>query len=310
MRPTRLTRLTAFLAERLARHSLARHRVSQGLPDERPGEHDAGDADGRRRRSASGTACGTSMPATCPGRVGDLEHTRCHNCGAPLVERYGYFIQGYRLTPDGACPECGTSIPGRWGASFDGQITVHAVPARAAALADVVRLRADYLPARISSTAILNASYGCAPSTTLATVILESPDVAAEQEHRRAVDIQLGDPLDARLDFLRMLARLQAGAERVRVQPGVLGDAGQLLGGLQRRFEQLLVQVPELALIVARRRPPRATCTRRDAAARSDSARTRGEPCRCPRARNRSAAASAARGGGRTDSDSRRSRSA
>jgi len=58
-----------------------------------------------------------------PGRVGDLEHTRCHNCRALLVERYGYFIQDYRLTSDGACPDCGTTIPGRWGAGFDGQIT-------------------------------------------------------------------------------------------------------------------------------------------------------------------------------------------
>ena len=58
-----------------------------------------------------------------PGRVGDLEHTRCHNCRALLVERYGYLIQGYRLTPNGACPDCGTQIPGRWGASFEGQIT-------------------------------------------------------------------------------------------------------------------------------------------------------------------------------------------
>jgi pyruvate formate lyase activating enzyme len=58
-----------------------------------------------------------------PGRVGDLEHTRCHSCQAMLVERYGYFIQRYRLTPDGSCPDCGTRIPGRWGASFDGQIT-------------------------------------------------------------------------------------------------------------------------------------------------------------------------------------------
>ena len=33
---------------RLARHPMARHRVSQGLPDERPGEHDAGDARARR----------------------------------------------------------------------------------------------------------------------------------------------------------------------------------------------------------------------------------------------------------------------
>jgi pyruvate formate lyase activating enzyme len=58
-----------------------------------------------------------------PGRVGDLEHTRCHNCRAMLVERYGYFIQDYRLTPEGACPDCATAIPGRWGAGFDGQIT-------------------------------------------------------------------------------------------------------------------------------------------------------------------------------------------
>jgi hypothetical protein len=39
-----------------------------------------------------------------------------------LVERFGYFIQQYRLTADGRCPECRTSIPGRWGAAFDGQI--------------------------------------------------------------------------------------------------------------------------------------------------------------------------------------------
>jgi pyruvate formate lyase activating enzyme len=57
-----------------------------------------------------------------PGRVGDLEHTRCHHCRAMLVERYGYFIQQYRLTADGQCPDCGTAIPGRWGEGFDGQI--------------------------------------------------------------------------------------------------------------------------------------------------------------------------------------------
>lgn len=57
-----------------------------------------------------------------PGMVGDLENTRCHKCGTLLVERYGYFIQGYHITSDGSCPTCATRIPGRWGRSFEGQI--------------------------------------------------------------------------------------------------------------------------------------------------------------------------------------------
>ncbi len=57
-----------------------------------------------------------------PGRVGDLENTRCHQCASLLIERYGYLVRSYRLTPGGACPDCGTSIPGRWGRQFDGQI--------------------------------------------------------------------------------------------------------------------------------------------------------------------------------------------
>src|SRR3982751_1188126 len=47
-----------------------------------------------------------------PGRVGDLEHTRCHDCSAMLIERYGYFISASRLTEDCARPECRTAIPG------------------------------------------------------------------------------------------------------------------------------------------------------------------------------------------------------
>jgi pyruvate formate lyase activating enzyme len=58
-----------------------------------------------------------------PGRVGDLENTRCPNCRAVLVERYGYLVLNYRLTTSGSCPDCGTSIPGRWAAKFQGQIT-------------------------------------------------------------------------------------------------------------------------------------------------------------------------------------------
>jgi pyruvate formate lyase activating enzyme len=58
-----------------------------------------------------------------PGRVGALEHTHCHACGERLITRYGYLIQEYRLTSDGACPSCATRIPGRWSAGFEGQRT-------------------------------------------------------------------------------------------------------------------------------------------------------------------------------------------
>ena len=57
-----------------------------------------------------------------PGEVGDLENTYCPNCKTPLVERYGYFIRGYHLTPDGACPKCSKQVPGRWDKRFEGQI--------------------------------------------------------------------------------------------------------------------------------------------------------------------------------------------
>ena len=61
-----------------------------------------------------------------PGRVGELENTHCATCGERVISRYGYFIEEYRLTPEGACPACAAAIPGRWSASFEGQRT--AVP--------------------------------------------------------------------------------------------------------------------------------------------------------------------------------------
>jgi len=57
-----------------------------------------------------------------PGRVGDLEDTRCAGCGATVVSRYGYHIRDYRLTPDGRCPDCAEIVPGRWSPAFDGQV--------------------------------------------------------------------------------------------------------------------------------------------------------------------------------------------
>jgi pyruvate formate lyase activating enzyme len=58
-----------------------------------------------------------------PGRVGELENTRCHRCGELLIQRYGYFIREYRLTPEGNCPRCHEPVPGRWPNKFDGQIS-------------------------------------------------------------------------------------------------------------------------------------------------------------------------------------------
>jgi pyruvate formate lyase activating enzyme len=60
-----------------------------------------------------------------PGMVAEWENTRCPRCGETLIERYGYLIKRYRLTPDGRCPRCSTAIPGRWSAQFEGQIASH-----------------------------------------------------------------------------------------------------------------------------------------------------------------------------------------
>jgi len=60
-----------------------------------------------------------------PGRVGDLEDTRCANCRQTVIRRYGYLIRDYNLTAEGNCFSCGASIPGRWASKFGGQITDH-----------------------------------------------------------------------------------------------------------------------------------------------------------------------------------------
>ncbi len=49
-----------------------------------------------------------------PGRVNDYEDTFCANCNHRLIRRMGYVIMEYRLTGEGACPNCGTKIPGVW----------------------------------------------------------------------------------------------------------------------------------------------------------------------------------------------------
>ena len=50
-----------------------------------------------------------------PGRTGKWENTCCPRCQALLIERLGFQILKNRLTPQGACPDCGALIPGYWG---------------------------------------------------------------------------------------------------------------------------------------------------------------------------------------------------
>lgn len=49
-----------------------------------------------------------------PGHVEEYEDTFCSHCNEPLVKRAGYVIYEYRITALGACPRCGTKVPGLW----------------------------------------------------------------------------------------------------------------------------------------------------------------------------------------------------
>jgi pyruvate formate lyase activating enzyme len=50
-----------------------------------------------------------------PGRMPEWETTHCPACGAVLVTRTGFWVDTYRITPEGSCPDCGSAVPGRWG---------------------------------------------------------------------------------------------------------------------------------------------------------------------------------------------------
>ena len=53
-----------------------------------------------------------------PGRVGELEDTRCPSCGGTVVERVGYRIVRRTIAHDGSCPSCGTKVAGYWGRPY------------------------------------------------------------------------------------------------------------------------------------------------------------------------------------------------
>jgi AmmeMemoRadiSam system radical SAM enzyme/AmmeMemoRadiSam system protein B/AmmeMemoRadiSam system protein A len=73
-------------------------------------------ADTLIRAAEIGTAAGLRFvyAGNLPGRVGPWENTRCPSCRTTVIERYGYLVRSYRLTPEGRCPQCGKQIPGIW----------------------------------------------------------------------------------------------------------------------------------------------------------------------------------------------------
>ena len=54
-------------------------------------------------------------PGNLPGQVGEGENTRCHHCDATVVKRFGFYVLGNRVKPDGLCPDCHKPLPGIWG---------------------------------------------------------------------------------------------------------------------------------------------------------------------------------------------------
>ena len=49
-----------------------------------------------------------------PGRVGDLEDTKCPACGGVVIARRGYSVESYRLSDGGTCGLCGSAVAGFW----------------------------------------------------------------------------------------------------------------------------------------------------------------------------------------------------
>jgi pyruvate formate lyase activating enzyme len=70
------------------------------------------------RAAATGRAAGLRYvyAGNLPGATANLEDTRCPECGGTLIARRGFRVLRNRLGATGQCPDCGTAIPGVWGA--------------------------------------------------------------------------------------------------------------------------------------------------------------------------------------------------
>ena len=62
-----------------------------------------------------------------PGKAGKWENTYCPKCDELLIERRGFRVLSYKLTPQGCCPSCAQAIRGRWAASFRPQVSEYPI---------------------------------------------------------------------------------------------------------------------------------------------------------------------------------------
>jgi pyruvate formate lyase activating enzyme len=117
-----LTRLTSFVAS--VSPSIPWH-VTAFHADYKMNDQESTTAEMLMAAAEIGRGAGLQYiyAGNLPGQVGDLEDTHCATCGDILIARYGYHIRRYQVTPNGCCGSCGTTVPGRWSGSFDGQIT-------------------------------------------------------------------------------------------------------------------------------------------------------------------------------------------
>ena len=117
-----VARLTSFIAD--VSPEIPWH-VTAFYPTYRMTDRDDTSADRLARAASIGRTNGLRFvyAGNRPGEVGALEHTHCASCQTPVIERFGYEIRSYRLTVDGRCPSCETSVPGRWDPAFPGQLS-------------------------------------------------------------------------------------------------------------------------------------------------------------------------------------------
>jgi pyruvate formate lyase activating enzyme len=80
----------------------------------------------RAAELAAGEGLRFVYAGNAPGQVGPWENTYCPNCRLKLIDRLGYLIREYKLSPAGACPQCHAAIPGIWPAGGAGNVRIGA----------------------------------------------------------------------------------------------------------------------------------------------------------------------------------------